>query len=523
MLRAASGGAHGGSSRLNKAQALSDALVALACAALLAGLAAAAHAFDPAAHGLWRGYLTLVAREGVDTREALARAGVRTWVDAREAEAAFTVFRGLEQVSVADLEARFDPLDPRFDPYMRSLGAWFDAGGGWSVVYARLDRPAPLLALRLLLSLPGYGSRWRIADRAPAAGVVSLVAAGFLVVCFGMSRRRDHARTGAIAFAFAAWAPALARGDLSDLAAFLLLATAWTPSLPEALDAGRASLARGGAARMPPLSRLAPFAVVLGLVAAARLAANASPLALPALASLAAQAAVFPAAALLAGAVERAAASMQPHPVFRPLRLVSDRGDGEAVQPAARLLGLLPLGLAIPMLALGLARPPEPRVPAPARIAGARAYTWPVLERLWTEGAASPLPDLADYVVHVAYQEALPYGRPYGFPVGDVVLPTYAAGLEPGGVRGNDELVIRYDDSWLSRALSEPAAGSVERLLLDQRSPVRVKYTALGAASPGLLLWNGLMIALYGALVLFPLETRSAPPLRREGAPDRPG
>ncbi len=508
---------------MNKAQALSDALVALACGALLAGLAAAARALDPAAHWPWKGYLTLVVREGVDYREALARCGVRTWVDAREAKAAFTVFRGLERVSVADLQARFDPLDPRFDPYMRSLGAWFDAGGGWSVVYARPHRPAPLLAMRLLVRLPGYGSRWRIADRAPAAGAVSLLAAAFVVVVFGMGRRRDRAGTAAMAFAFAGWAPALARGSPSDLAAFLLLAIAWTRSLAEALDAGRAALARGGAARMPPPSRLAQFGVVLGLSAAARLATNPWPLALPALAALAARTAVFPAAALLAAAVERVAASIRPHPVFQPLRLVSDRGDDDAVQPGVRLFGLLPLGLAIPMLALGLAPVPGVRVPAPTPIPGARAYTWPVLERLWTEGAASPLPDLADFVVHVAYQEALPYGRPYGFPVGDVVLPTYAAGLEPGGVRGNDELVIRYDDSWLSRALGEPAAGSLERLLLDQRSPVRVKYTSLGAASPGLLLWNGLMIALYGALVLFPLETRRALPLRREGAPDRPG
>ncbi len=128
--------------------------------------------------------------------------------------------------------------------------------------------------------------------------------------------------------------------------------------------------------------------------------------------------------------------------------------------------------------------------------------------------------------MHVAYQEALPYGRPYGFPVGDVLLPTYEAGREPGGVRGNDELVIRYDDHWLARAFEDAARGSVERLLLDQSSPVRVKYTALGASSPGLLLWNGLMIALYGALVLFPpAPLRVLPPRRggREGAPDRPG
>jgi hypothetical protein len=503
---------------LNRPQALSGALVALEFAALVAGLAAASLALDTAAHGLWRGYLTLVTGEGVDYRGALARLGVRTWVDAREAKAAFTVFHGLEQVRVADLEGRFDPLDPRFDPYMRSLGAWFDAGGGWSVAYVRLDRPAPLLTAGLLVTLPGYGSRWSIADRAPAAGIVSLIAAALLVVVFGMARPQDRAATAAMALALAGWAPALSRGSPFDLAVFLLLATSWARGLAAALDAARAALAPGGAVRMPPPPRLAPFGAAAALAVAARLAAGAS---LPALAALAALAAIFPAATLLAVAVERAGASTRPHPVFQPLRLVSRRGDEEPAPRSVRLLGLLPLGLAVAALALGTGRAPHLRVPAPDRIAGARSYTWPVLERLWTEGAASPLPDLADYVVHIAYQEALPYGRPYGFPVGDVVLPTYAAGRGPRGVQGNDELVIRYDDFWLSRALGDPVAGSVERLLLDQRSPVRVKYRSLGDASPGLLLWNGLLIALCGALVLFPLGTGGVL-LRPGGASDRP-
>ena len=216
-------------------------------------------------------------------------------------------------------------------------------------------------------------------------------------------------------------------------------------------------------------------------------------------------AAAFPASAAAAAALERGSQALGQHLVFRPLSLASRREPDPPF--AARLRGLLPLALALPILAFGLLPGPGVRVPAPQRLRGARAYTWPALRRLWTESAASPLPDLADYVVHVAYQEAVAYGRPYGFPSADVVVPAFVPGSDPRRIERRDEVVVRYDDAWLARTLAEPRPGSVERLLLDQRSPVRVKYTALGAASPRVLLWNSLLIALYGALVFFPFES----------------
>jgi hypothetical protein len=120
-------------------------------------------------------------------------------------------------------------------------------------------------------------------------------------------------------------------------------------------------------------------------------------------------------------------------------------------------------------------------------------------------------------VVHVAYQGALAYGRPYGLPASDEVLQGFAPGREPGRIEGRDEVVVRYDDEWLEKTLAEPPRGSVERLLLDQRSPVRVKYTALGSTSPGALLWNSFLTALYGALVFFPFHSfgRGGHDLRR--------
>ncbi len=483
---------------MDRAQTLRDTLVLCCCAALIALLSVTALVVGPGPQRLWRGYLTLLVRKGIDPAEAMERAGMRAWVDAKRARVAFTVFSGLETVSAAQLDSRLDPLDPRFDPYMRSLAAWFEAGGGWSLVYVRLDRPAPLAVIGLLARMPGYGRQWRIGDWAPATGLASVVVAVSLVLCAGLGRIRGRGGIAALAAAAAGWAPRLAGGDPSDLAAFLLLSAAWMPAIPEALDTARAFLIRPGDTRGPWLPRFALFGAALAFAIVARTVTGQP------VVSLLILACAFPAGAAAAAALERGSRAFTQHSVFRPLRLSAQR---EPDLPfAVRLRGLLPLLLALPIVAFGLLPGPGARVPAPQRLPGARAYSWPVLQRLWTEGTASGLPDMADYVVHVAYQEALAYGRPYGFPTGDVVVAAFVPGRDPGRIERREQVVVRYDDAWLARALAEPAAGSVERLLLDQRSPVRVKYTALGALPPGALLWNSLMIALYGALVFFPLR-----------------
>lgn len=492
---------------MDRARVPRDALVVLACAAFVAALAVAAVVAGPGPQRLWRRYLTLLVRDGLDVREALIGAGVRHWVDPRTARVSFTVFSGREQVSLAELTTRLDPLDPRLDPYMRSLSAWFAAEAGWGVVYVRLDRPAPLLVVGLLARMPPYGRTWRIADWAPATGLASVVAAAALVVFAALGRLRGRPAIAALSIAAAGWVPALARGGPSDLAAFFLLAAAWMPGIPEALDAARDRLIRPGDPRGTRLSDFAPFAAALAVAIAVRVVTEEP------VVPLALLAAAFPAGAAAAVALERLRQSLGQHAVFQPLRLAARRDPDPPV--AARLRGLVPLALALPILAFGLLPGPEMRVPAPQRIRGAHAYSWRVLERLWTEGAASAIPDLADYVVHVAYQGALAYGRPYGFPTADVILPAFVPGQEPGRIQRTEEVVIRYDDEWLKQTLAQPLPGSVERLLLDQRSPVRVKYTALGTVSAGVLLWNGLMMALYGALVFLPLES-----LRR-GAHDR--
>ncbi len=474
-------------------------LVILACAGVVAALAFAAVVVGPGPQRLWRGYLTLLVRKGVDPRQALTAAGVRHWVEPRTARVSFTVFSGWEQVSVAELPTRLDPLDPRLDPYMRSLPAWFEAEGGWDVVYARLQRAAPLLVIGLLAAMPRYGRDWRIADWAPATGLASVVAAAALVALSAFGRVRGRPAIVALAIAAAGWVPALARGGPSDLAAFFLLAGAWMPAIPEALDAARDRLIRPGDPRGTRLSHFALFAAALAVAIAVRIVTEEPVFPLVLLA------AVFPAGATAAVALERLQQSFGQHPVFQPLRLAARRDPDPSF--AARLRGLVPLALALPILAFGLLPGPGVRVPAPERVRGAREYSWRVLEQLWTEGTQSVLPDLADYVVHVAYQGALAYGRPYGFPVADVIVPAFVPGAEPGRIHRTEEVVIRYDDAWLKEALGQPQPGSVERLLLDQRSPVRVKYTALGAVSAAVLLWNGLMMALYGALVFFPLES----------------
>ncbi len=473
---------------------------------LLACLLPAALPADWFQSRLWRGYYS-VFLPAEDPEVWLGFSG--PLVSRQSARVSFNTFAGLASIRVADLSSRLDSADPRQDPFLRSVDAYFRAPRGeW--VYARTRRG--LLAARLGRLGPGR----QVLELDPVAALLRLlllVGASLLVL---LPARVPHVPRWLLGLGLLPWVLGVPAGDLRDLLAFLLLYPLWIRVM--AWAAARqtgASRQPGGARGAGPKKRVAAKghgkrrpagrgrergAARAGgrlswLPAALQPAASALSAVKPALAVLALLGAVVfllaaPGVRHLPGALFALAAdlfllamlpaarrwerSRRAHPLFRALPIL-----GTLRAPAGRRRQRLsvaaiavPAALALLALAsagaLGLeARRRELSVPR-LEPSGARGLRWETLAALPLSADSLTPPHLADYLAHAAYQQSLAFQRPYRFPApGErVYISAYAAA--GAGYAQSRRVAHRFAESWLPRTLAAAPPGSVERLLVDQ-------------------------------------------------------
>ena len=87
---------------------------------------------------------------------------------------------------------------------------------------------------------------------------------------------------------------------------------------------------------------------------------------------------------------------------------------------------------------------------------------------------------------HAAFQQTLVFGRPWGLPGADtrVAVTEYIEDRAAGSITARTRTVKRLDGAWLQGVTRAPPAPSVERLLLAQGRPMRVRVSR---NLPGLL------------------------------------
>jgi LPXTG-motif cell wall-anchored protein len=119
-------------------------------------------------------------------------------------------------------------------------------------------------------------------------------------------------------------------------------------------------------------------------------------------------------------------------------------------------------------------------IPLPKRYTASRSWDFPDLMRI-IEGhgkaETGELPDLADFVVHEAYQQGLAYGREaFRLPAENeaVTVADFASGSD-GTLRKTERVAIRFSRAWLSTVLNRQGLPPLERMLIDLGSPSVVK------------------------------------------------
>jgi hypothetical protein len=440
----------------------------------------------------------------VDWQGALARAGYEDVLGPSTAYAAFTVFGGgFERVPVSGLSERLDRLDPRRDPYIENMDRFFSssdsAGDGWQVVFPRPAGSIVAFMLKMSAQLGRYGESWVLADWSAARGGLSLALAVLAATMLVLRLPPVHARIG-FALGLLPWMAPVALGGTTELLLFLLCAVTWARLYPQGIEIVEALLVRGeGLPRLPRVALLAPLPTVLALIG---LAVGGVPFLSGVFPTLA------PALGLLAaGAALRLRLSFTFHRLFTPLRLVRP-----PVPRWVRRRHLAPVALLAilgPLLAASAGSDLE--APAPVAVDGVEGIGFDDLRRLWHAGQEGDLPNLADYVAHVAYQSSIEYGRAYGFPEGEITTSSFSrSGADPRIVR-TESVVLRFDEAWLEGVIGSIDPRSLEGMLLAQGRAVRVGARAIGGVEAGFSWWSGLTAVIFFLIAFLPFDLGRRP------------
>lgn len=401
-------------------------------------------------------------------------------------------FHGGESVTIAALGERFDPADPRLDPFVRSVRALFEGAGG-EIVY--LPRRGSILMRRRELRSVLAGIPFQMVGWNPVPAIFSAIGA-MLVMLLGL-RTRFVRRWPIVLGVLAVGAHALAAGP-AGLVRGVLLGYAWAIFLDRLAFREREYLAYGN----PPVWDAGDRFVVLYLgisfvLSALTIIGESPEFRGAALVSLVCLAGALVVVTVVWHLVHRDRIRSSEHRLFAPRpileRAFGDRDYGSPlVAGAPWAVGALLVVLAVVFLASDrgsaagdlLLPVPEHYAAEPDPVVGARDY------RALAEAARSIVPDTdalstAGYLAHRWYQEGLLYGAEFRVPAYGEALHLQRLEERGGGLTMVFEPVTVFDEGWIAHRML-PDESELYRIIVDEGGVfvVRPEVVRIPSLSP---------------------------------------
>lgn len=468
---------------------------ALATTLLVAGVALLALRVAPRKadnEGIWKGYRVLLvdaALPETDVLSALAAGGFKTVVSESTEPLCVSNWVEVETTTLGEARARLVPDDPRRDPYIESLAAWFEAkvdGRPYRVFYIP-SSSALFPSRRLRAALATYVGQYYLPDsgndgRASGTGWFPsfVLAALLLVLASAWGAGKWRARAGAhclerFALRLAVSAPwivaARAGLPLSAIAALWGLAiidAARCLDLP--FEEYRITGSLNSAFDSLKRQARPPFALALSAILAIVLSPET--LASVALSFLGSSLALI---AYVLLSVEFIRPNQRTR--FVPKPIASIRGNSARVTSCWMALfacGAVAIWLTayIPSRGIDGGSSIESSVyPSPVPLEGSAKPSSSELRSRLAKPQGDLLPNLGDWLEHIAFQEALPLerlGSTRSDPFASVTI------LSPGG----KVATLDFDDTWARSTYRSIPPVSIEDMLAHQGR-------AVGAAPRG--------------------------------------
>lgn len=447
---------------------------------------------------IWQGYYTVLVKKELTTDSVLKKLDSLHAISKQTVRFKVNDFDSYREVALKNLDEQFESIDPRLDPYIKSINSFFEVDKDWDIVYVPAGWPLFLLDLKLRTILGDNRQDWIILDDASLHNKLINVVLGcaFFIAIFLLKRKRNYPVLALLGFL--PWLVVLKTGDPFMLFAFYLLYPGYAFIIERLLEyikqkylcldsnennrsvdsVGKATTAKPDFYH-PYLENIkltayylagAFFLVLLLWVILAILSHALNPdilkLFLPLVAGL-----LLPA---LYGTGFLLKQKYQEHQTFLdvPIR----RPELGSFFKKIYFIPLCLLMVFTPFFFYTKINLPSLPIPYPVAVNGLNTISLQSLANLWQMRDKADLPDLATYLVHCFFQEGLMYGLDYNFPVPErkLAITSYKEDETTGKIEAVKKVIKKFDNSWLNEQLARPAQNGIEQILIKQQRPVRV-------------------------------------------------
>ena len=445
---------------------------------------------------LFKGYLTLLVRSGPGLNDFLARLKAEKEIEAviayETAPVSFTSFGGMDTVTIAALGQRFDQADPRLDPYLKQISAYFiqkNDAEEWHVVFLRTGQNPASFYRHLKNVSADSGIEWQLYEFNAQQGTYLFMLFNLFYIILILFLHKDISHKILTLAAILPWTYCISLGAPFFML-YLIMSFYLASFVSEYIPFCKNYVNYGWQDRKN-MSFFLP-AVILGILVLLCLFMQmfGQENIWEVMQSL-----FFSGAALLSYplllVVKKKLQERQGHfhVIFNPLSLVRGLGRKWQVLRERRTIfyGLIGLFACSPLLFLFLSH--HISIPLPTPVSKQETeINMDSLRRAALGKEGNLLPDLTDYIIHMAYQEGLDYGQmEYKFPEKDqqIMFSTYMTNPQDKSIRQNGIVAETYDNKWFSDLLAGIPPASLEKLLLDQGTLVTV-----GLQKPRLLYFD---------------------------------
>ncbi len=424
----------------------------------------------------WKGYYSILIDDHTGpyrAAEALEKSGFTDLIHKGNSTVRFFSFHSEETVGLSELSERLDPLDPRYDPYMKQLPQFFETSQGmnnYDIYYVQSTKPPAAFAIDLIPVQQHLKTTFIFTDISLWRHFLLIFFFIGIVVLIMLYTKQHRVY---IVLVSVPWLLALYHGGISVflsavllLFSFVLFSADLFLMLKFYLNYGYTDYSHGNIIQKGIIVVAAFIAAVIVLLSPRLSLLRLLPLIL----CLLADAAVL----LLYTFYLLLRRKRQEHKLFFSVSIRTNRKPFGFDQPRFPVLLVFFLVTACAPILFLFHTPGEGiTTPAPSQTVAFRDISLHTLERL-ARSKSSEYPDISDYIMHRAFQRGYFFGKHYQFPQNGQLISLSSFEQNNEKISKSARVLETLDDKWLTTIISEGKTGGIPRLLLDQERAVAV-------------------------------------------------
>ena len=424
---------------------------------------------------LWKGYYTILIKKNSrythNPTQVMDDLGVQAFISESSQALEFWAFSRMEKINITDCKVRLDPLDPRFDPYMKKMYLYFNPDEDWKAIFIKSNINPLLFYYKAISVFRRSGYNIKIPDINISEKIFIILAGILFLVCYLIFYKKKSKLKNSYLIIIIPWVAYLTSGDFISLLTLYLLFPVWF-LFYEKLYKVLINYYIHGSRKLISSTLVQKFilliVVFLGSILIEGLHKNfyaALRILIPFLFQIIFS--FFYCSLSIYLTLKKEHILFEPIPIRKYLKK-------QFVLPKFKMMQVLLLIVIISFsfLLYYFIRAPyiSDKVAYPKYINERKVITPGSLQELWENKDAESLPDLSDYLAHIAFQEGIMFKGVYEYPQRGRPLSVsyYKANYENNNIKKNTIVKEEYNKLWFKTKLKDLEENSIQKMLLLQ-------------------------------------------------------